>query len=106
MTTDTPKHLYKILSLDDWAKSQGRETLHLAIMDKSFIHMATKEQLEAIIKKYWSDFPQFMVLKLDSTKLTGKLILEANPGGKTQYYHLYDGAIPLSAVVESLTRNQ
>ena len=27
------------------------------------------------------------------------MVLEANPGGAAKYYHLYNGSIPLSAVI-------
>ena len=35
--------------------------------------------------------------------LPGKLVLESNPGGKSRYYHLYQGAIPMEAITESKT---
>lgn len=95
-----PQYLYKILSTSDWKTSQQRTTLKLPSSDDAFIHLATKEQLERIIDKYWQDQPQFVLLKLDTSKLKGKLQYEANPNGVNQYYHLYNGSIPLDAIVE------
>ncbi len=94
-----PTYLYKILSIDDWSKS--RNSIHLPNMDADFIHFSTENQLNRIIQKYWAGVPEYVILKVETAKLPGELILEANPGGTNKYYHLYNGSIPLSAVAES-----
>lgn len=96
---ETPKYLYKVLSLDDWQKSG--DVIHLSPADHEFIHFATEEQLPKIIDKYWKDIPEFMVLKIETQKLSGRLVYESNPGGATKYYHLYEGYITRDAVVEA-----
>lgn len=93
------KYLYKILSLEDWMMSG--DLIHLSAADHNFIHFSTEEQLPKIIDKYWSDVPEFIILKIETQKLTGNLIFETNPGGTTHYYHLYQGSIPRAAVIES-----
>ena len=99
ITEKRPTYLYKVLSMDDWAKSC--KTVHLSSMDADFIHFSTEEQLDKIIEKYWADASEYVVLKIETTKLSGNLVLEANPGGTNQYYHLYNGSIPVTAIVES-----
>jgi len=96
---ERPDFLYKVLSMDDWAES--REIVHLSSMDNAFIHLSTEEQLDKIIEKYWAGASQYVVLKIETAKLSGKLVLEANPGGTNKYYHLYNGTIPLSTIAES-----
>ncbi|MFA6916795.1 MAG: DUF952 domain-containing protein [Parachlamydiales bacterium] len=96
-----PAYLYKILSLDNWAGSAASEDVALPSDDTQFIHLSTQEQLEKITSKYWKDVPEYILLKLEVSKLKGKLILEANPGGSNKYYHLYDGSIPKDAIVET-----
>ncbi len=96
---EQPQYLYKILSVEDWQKSE--ENIHLSPADSDFIHFATEEQLSKIIAKYWHDVPEFMVLKIETEKLIGHLVYEPNPGGSTNYYHLYEGCIPRDAVVEA-----
>lgn len=98
---NTPQYLYKVLSLDDWNASKSQTTLKLSKMDDEFIHLATEDQLDKIIAKYWSDVTQYVVIKVESKKLPGRLVLEANPGGSNQYFHLYEGSIPRDAIVES-----
>ena len=100
-------YLYKILSTKDWTESKNLNYLKLPPQDDRFIHLATKEQINSIIAKYWPNHNEILIAKLDPSKLIGKLTQETNPGGKNKYYHLYNGKIPLSAVVEILSyKNQ
>ncbi|MGK5595612.1 MAG: DUF952 domain-containing protein [Parachlamydiaceae bacterium] len=94
-----PTYLYKIISLENWALSQEKNTVHLAKEDGKFIHLATEEQLGKIIHKFWADTPSYIILKLKTELLLGNLVLEVNPGGHRQYYHLYHGSIPQKAIV-------
>ena len=66
--------------------------------DAAFVHFAKKDQLEHILSKYWVE--SYVVLSIDSSKLTGRLVLEGNRPGGDLYYHLYEGKIPLDAVTE------
>lgn len=95
-----PPFLYKILSLENWQASQGKPQVRLADDDANFIHLSTEDQLERILKKYWSCYRSFVQLKVDTAKLLGRIVYEANPGGANKYYHLYDGAIPLTSIIE------
>lgn len=99
--TEYPQYLYKIISVQNWQASQNKKTLVLPAEDDAFIHFSTKDQVERIIAKYWPDARQVVILKIDRSKLDGKLVYEANVGGTTKYFHLYQGSIPLNSVVES-----
>lgn len=93
-----PDHLYKIVSILNWEASQGKKEVVLSSDDEPFIHLATKEQLERIAEKFWSHVPEYLILTLETDRLEGTLVYEANPGGTTKYYHLYNGVIPMEAV--------
>lgn len=95
---DAPTYLYKVVSMENWETTC--KNVSLSKEDESFIHLSTQEQLDHILKKFWADAPGYVVLKLETSRLKGKLVLESNPGGTNKYYHLYEGEIPLSAVVE------
>ncbi|MBA3603000.1 MAG: DUF952 domain-containing protein [Parachlamydiaceae bacterium] len=97
---ETPKFLYKVLSEKHWTDSQQNKVVMLSDMDDDFIHLSKEDQLDRIIHKYWANVPKIIVLKLDTTKLQGEMVYEANPGGLSKYYHLYKGVIPLSSVAE------
>ena len=93
------EYLYKIVSIEEWQKSLLHNEIVLSSMDKDFIHLAKEEQVVHVAQKFWEN-RDYIVLKLASKKLVGRLLYEVNPGGTTQYYHLYEGNIPLDAVVD------
>lgn len=95
-----PPYLYKVLSMENWQTSKEQESIQLPSDDAAFIHFSREDQLARLITKYWSNAGEFVVLKIDTAKLPGKMIYEANPGSQNKYFHLYDGKIPLDAVVE------
>jgi uncharacterized protein (DUF952 family) len=94
-----PDYLYRIVSTEQWEQSLHQNQVVNSSIDKDFIHLATEEQLAHIVQKFWNN-KDHIILKLSSKKLTGRLVHEANPGGTTLYYHLYDKNVPLDAVVE------
>ncbi len=96
-----PKFLYKIISLENWETSQAQSTVQLAPDDADFVHLAREDQLGGILGKYWNSVPEYVLLKLDTSKLHGRWAYEANPGGTAKYYHLYGGSIPFEAIAES-----
>lgn len=100
-----PQYLYKVLSMENWKASQGKQTVQLSEEDKDFIHFSTAEQLDRIIDKYWSDTPSYVILKVDVKKLPGEMKFEANPGGVNKYYHLYHGSIPFKAIKDANIRS-
>lgn len=92
-----PQYLYKIVSLQQWEKSQEQNQLILSETDRDFIHLAKQDQIGRVVKKFWNHDPH-VILKLNSSKLNGSLIYETNPSGTTKFYHLYDGSIPIDAI--------
>lgn len=99
--SETPKYLYKIISLRNWQATQTRKVVALSSEDHDFIHFSKEDQVDQVVKKHWSDAEQFVVLKIDAGQLEGKLNYEVNMGGTTKYYHLYDGFIPFNSIAES-----
>ncbi len=93
-------YLYKIISVKDWEVSQQENVLKLAPMDDKFIHLSTEDQLDGILEKYWKNESRFIILKIQTNKLNGKLLFETNPGGTKRYFHLYDGYIPFDSIVD------
>jgi len=98
---EMPTSLYKILTIENWKASQGKERVVLSKDDTPFIHFSTEEQLDKIRAKYWANVPIYVILKVNPGLLIGDLRFESNPGGLQKYYHLYNGYIPLKAVVSS-----
>lgn len=100
-TIEKPEYLYKILPFRLWQSTQNTKAVLLSSEDATFIHFSTEDQLDKIIKKYWSNVPQFVILKIETDKLEGNLVYETNPGGSIKYYHLYKGFIPFNSILEA-----
>lgn len=96
-----PGHVYKILTPAAWQQCQGQERLSLGADDQLFIHLAEPEQVPRIAAKFFKGEPRVIVVELDPGLLPGRLVHEANPGGSTLYYHLYEGYLPMRAVTGS-----
>ena len=97
-SNDHPVFLYKILSVDQWEQSQHGDHVVLGDSDEAFIHLSEEHQVPKIAQKFFAGQEKVIVLKLKTAELPGRLVKESNPGGTTEYYHLYNGTIPLSAV--------
>jgi uncharacterized protein (DUF952 family) len=93
-----PKYLYKVLSLINWQASQNKDNIVLSHDDINFVHFATRKQLDKILKKYWAQVPDYVILQVITKKLIGTLVYEVNLGGSNRYYHLYNGYIPLNSI--------
>lgn len=97
---DKPPYLYKIYSLEDWEASIGKDPLPQTKIDKDFFHLATEEQVDSTVEKFFKGQKEVVIVKLDTGKLKGELSFEANPGGTNKYYHLYQGSIPRASILE------
>lgn len=96
-----PEYLYKVISKENWIATQKEAVVVLSSEDDAFIHFCTEEQLDRILKKYWADKHSVVILKIKVDCLIGSLIQEKNPGGSIKYFHLYEGSIPKSSIVET-----
>ncbi len=100
-TTETPKHLYKVISLELWQASTDKKNVVLSPDDVPFIRFQKEDELGRLLH-YWSKLNvPHVVLKIKANKLEGRLVFEAKLGGSTKQYHLYNGCIPMNALIES-----
>lgn len=95
----SPPFLYKIVSPEAWEESLLQDQVARTAIDIDFIHLSSEEQVAQTAQKFWNG-KDYILLKIDTNKLLGNLVFETNPGGSTKYYHLYEGIIPLDAIVE------
>ena len=99
--TETPKHLYKVLALDLWQASENKQSVLLSPEDAPFIRFQKEDELGRLLH-YWAKLNvAHVILKIKANKLQGRLVFEAKLGGSTKQYHLYDGCIPMNAIIES-----
>lgn len=90
--------IYHVATHADWQKYQGRPSYQTeSLQTEGFIHCSYAGQLEAVLKRYYSNFPKILILTIDTEKLRSKLVEEPSTGGEI-YPHLY-GRLNHNAVV-------
>lgn len=94
----TPDSLYKIISVEQWEESLRNKEMVLQALNDEYIYLSKEDQVPHVIKNFWCK-EGYVILKLESKKLKGRLTYENTPGEPSKHYHLYDGNIPLEAVV-------
>jgi len=99
MTQKVPRHLYKILTREEWEQSARKKEIVRGPNDTTFIHLSTEEQLTDTIERKFKDIDH-VVLKIDVSKLpgSGRLEHELYPKNGQKYWHLYHAEIPHEAV--------
>lgn len=96
--------IYHIVLPEVWEQVKDKRNYeHQSLETEGFIHCSYEEQLDAVIERYYSDADELVILKIDTGKLTSKLVSEPSTGGKV-YPHVY-GTLNLDAVVETAGRN-
>jgi Uncharacterized protein conserved in bacteria len=81
--------IYHITTEENWQKYQGKpsyqaESLHT----EGFIHCSYAGQVEAVLKRYYSNVQRVLILSIDTEKLKSKLVEEPSTGGEV-YPHIY-----------------
>lgn len=99
--------LYKIFTVEEYDALKAVDLFFGNIMDldSRFVHLSFEEQLDGILKKFFSEYDTVFVAEIDHEQLDpSKLRVENNPGGKTKYPHYY-GYIPQSAFVKFVEKS-
>lgn|SRR5690606_12374120 len=95
--------VYHIVLPDRWEQVRNGSTYSAdSLESEGFIHCSYDHQLEDVIGRYYRDARELVILTIDVTKLTSKLVSEPSTGGEL-YPHVY-GPINLDAVVSAETR--
>ena len=89
--------IFHIVRPSDWDSHGGALYEAESLATEGFIHCSFTEQLDAVIRRYYSDADEIVVLEIDPSLLTSKLVIEPSTGGEN-YPHVY-GPINKEAVV-------
>jgi len=91
--------IYHIVLPSDWERSKSRPSYQPeSLTTEGFIHCSYPSQLEAVLKRYYSDVERVLILKIDTDKLLSKLVKEPSTNDEI-YPHIY-GRLNTSAVVD------
>ena len=91
--------IYHVVKLPDWQKAVALGFYEApSLLSEGFIHASKKEQVEGVIKRYYENEKDLLVLHIDEGKLQAVHIFERATSVNEEFPHIY-GRINLDAVV-------
>ena len=89
--------IYHVVLPEVWEKFKDKEFYEAdSLKTEGFIHCSFAGQLEAVLRRYYEDAERFLILEIETEKLTSKLVNEPSTGGEI-YPHIY-GKINAEAI--------
>ncbi len=96
-------NIYHIVLPQVWEEYRDSETYKAeSLATEGFIHCSFQNQLDGVLKRYYSGVDKVLLLEIDSEKLTSKLVNEPSTNDEI-YPHIY-GAINRDAIVNITPR--
>jgi uncharacterized protein (DUF952 family) len=89
--------IYHIVRTDVWSNFRGTHYEAESFSAEGFIHCSFADQLDAVLKRYYSRDDEVIVLEINPEKLDSRLVVEPSTGGE-KYPHIY-GTINRDAIV-------
>ena len=91
--------IYHIVLPEVWKDFKDKEFYKAESLDtEGFIHCSFAEQLEGVLKRYYKDVGNILILEIETDKLTSKLVNEPSTNDEI-YPHIY-GEINTDAIVK------
>jgi uncharacterized protein (DUF952 family) len=95
--------IYHIVLPEVWAQFEGRPSFRAPSLEsEGFIHCSFESQLENVIRRYYGNVLQVVILHIETEKLRSKLVKEQSTGGEI-YPHIY-GRINMDSIVRVESR--
>jgi uncharacterized protein (DUF952 family) len=92
--------IYHLTTLQEWEDAQDKGIYEPPSYTKEgFIHCATGEQLDTVMKKHFQQHENLVKLVIDPTRLTQQLRYDKVDGEPNEYPHIY-GPLNLEAVTQ------
>ena len=91
--------IYHIVSDINWQTAVRQGYYEAAsLLTEGFIHTSKKEQVAAVLERYYQQQTGLLLLHIDETKLTAPLKYEWAPSVNEDFPHIY-GRLNMEAVV-------
>ncbi len=92
--------IYHFTKKSEWQKGKSQNAYESpSLATEGFIHCSTFEQILRSANKHAANQQDMVLLKIDTEKLTSKLVFENTSGGTEPYPHIY-GVLNPAAVIE------
>lgn len=97
--------IYHLTEAARWARSLAEgvhtgSTRGVELAEEGFVHCSTAEQWPQVRARFYADVDDLLLLHIDETRLTARLVYEQVGDADEPFPHVY-GPIPLDAVVEA-----
>lgn len=87
----TQKFIYHIISEDEWEGVSKKESYTPdSLSSEGFIHFSFSDQVNEVIKRYYKEVEDLLLLKVEISKIKSNLKIETI-GNFGSYPHLYSG---------------
>ena len=92
--------IYHVTTATNWeaALDQGWYAADSLTLE-GFIHMSKKEQVKGVLNRYYQGISDLVLLCIEESKLTARLVYEHSPSVNEEFPHLF-GKLNLDAVVD------
>jgi len=95
--------IYHVVLPEVWQRFENRPSYQPeSLATEGFIHCSFPDQLDGVLRRYYSDAERVLILKIDTEKLMAKLVKEPSTNDEL-YPHIY-GRLNQNAVVEVTER--
>lgn len=96
-------YIYHIVLPESWEEQKGKDNYeHASLHNEGFIHCSFREQISAVLNRYYGGVERVLLLQIDPSLLSSKLVVESSTGGEL-YPHIY-GPLNRNSVVETEER--
>lgn len=92
--------IYHFTTLQEWEDAQDKGSYEPpSYQREGFIHCATEEQVDGVLKKHFKQHENLIKLVIDPTRLTSSLRYDKVESQQQEFPHIY-GPLNLEAVTE------
>ena len=92
--------IYHFTTLQEWEDAQDKGSYEPpSFQREGFIHCATEEQLEGVLKKHFKQHENLVKLVIDPLRLTSSLRYDKDEDHQQEFPHVY-GPLNLEAVTQ------
>ncbi|HLL44452.1 MAG TPA: DUF952 domain-containing protein [Segetibacter sp.] len=92
--------IYHFTTLQEWEDAQDKGSYEPpSFQREGFIHCATEEQLEGVLKKHFKQHENLVKLVIDPLRLTASLRYDKDEEQQQEFPHIY-GPLNLEAVTQ------
>ncbi len=91
--------IYHVTKKQDWAAAVAKGAYEApSLFTEGFIHNSSKEQVSAVLQRYYKNEVDLVLLHIDEALLTAPLKYELAPSVNEMFPHIF-GPININAVV-------